>query len=762
MAYERQKFKNGQVLKAEHLACIEDCLCDMSPVADSFKFSSDCIGKAIRVLAIDDAGRPTKWETVDPSEEAEAILARAKESGEFDGPQGPTGPSGSDASVTAANIKSALGYTPADQEKVEKLSNAIVGLTGAPDYLIKEVERVANAVQSVRTARTLVFPVLSDMHIFDGNSNHAASLTSAQYAGMGIGGLKKRLHFDFVGYLGDYTWGAADHTVKQVKQDITAFKETTDTNDEEIWCVGNHDLNYGKNRDRLMTTDEVYAYIGANSDGVKPYADIERGYGYLDFEQQKIRVIYLNTCDVSDWVVTDGVAARSEWVSPAQIQWLADTALNFASKDTPSEWGIVIIGHHPLHYGFSCFDSVMLLLEAYRDGLRGSLSCTIRAETVNGSTTYPQQTVSYDFSAEERAEIICNIHGHNHNCGYSKISSSTRTGSALVAPWLWRFCIPNICANRYNTGAELGELYGEYDESGNAITWTKETGTAKATSFCVVSIDRANELIYAHIFGAGVDRVMSYGEVEPVTYTITRNLTNCTSSGSAVSVVEGSAHSETLTAASRYTMDGATVTVTMGGVDITSTAYSGGVLTIGSVTGDIVITATAEAVPVAPSYTNQIPISTDASGNIFDGDGFIENQKLSSSGGATTSATGYATTGFIPIGVGTANSARGEQVVRFSGVPTGNTDGDTRIAFYDASYGYIQIAKSTAWKTPDTDDGNAALVVALGDDGYIESLDVSGYTHYLHKNMSKTPAFFRFCAPGIDGDSIITVNEPIE
>lgn len=386
----------------------------------------------------------------------------------------------------------------------------IIVSDGIPDYIVTEAKRVANAVQSNRTAKSLVFPALSDMHIFDGNSNHESSLISAQYAGMGIKELQKRIHLDFTAYLGDYTWGTADHTVAQVKADITAFKETTDTTGAEIWCVGNHDLNYGANRDRLLTLDEVYGYIGANSDGTKPYANIERCYGYIDFDNQKIRVIYLNTCDASDWDIAEGTAARSEWISPTQIQWLADTALNFTGKSVPNEWGIVIVGHHPLHYGFSCFDTVMQLLEAYKNGSNGSLSCTIKTETVNGTTTYPQQRVDYDFINTERAEIICNIHGHNHNCGYSQISSSTRTGSTAVAPWLWRLCIPNICANRYNTGADVGKLYGEYDENGNPVYHAKEAGTEKATSFCVVNIDRKNRKIYAHIFGAGVDREISY------------------------------------------------------------------------------------------------------------------------------------------------------------------------------------------------------------------------------------------------------------
>ena len=51
------------------------------------------------------------------------------------GDTGPQGPSGSDATVTAANIKNAIGYTPADQEEVtqlsvEKIDRPVSGVVG--------------------------------------------------------------------------------------------------------------------------------------------------------------------------------------------------------------------------------------------------------------------------------------------------------------------------------------------------------------------------------------------------------------------------------------------------------------------------------------------------------------------------------------------------------------------------------------------------------------------------------------------------------
>lgn len=76
-------------------------------------------------------------------------------------------------------------------------------------------------------------------------------------------------------------------------------------------------------------------------------------------------------------------------------------------------------------------------------------------------------------------------------------------------------------------------------------------------------------------------------------YTITYNLTNVKSSSALKTVIEGNQYTTKLSAEEGYVMG--TVTVTMGGTDITSTAYGDGVVGIPEVNGDIVITATAAA-----------------------------------------------------------------------------------------------------------------------------------------------------------------------
>lgn len=80
---------------------------------------------------------------------------------------------------------------------------------------------------------------------------------------------------------------------------------------------------------------------------------------------------------------------------------------------------------------------------------------------------------------------------------------------------------------------------------------------------------------------------------DTATYTITNALTNVTNSNSAASVAAGASYAATLTAAEGYALGA--VSVTMGGEDITGTAYTGGSITIGAVTGNVVITATATA-----------------------------------------------------------------------------------------------------------------------------------------------------------------------
>lgn len=83
--------------------------------------------------------------------------------------------------------------------------------------------------------------------------------------------------------------------------------------------------------------------------------------------------------------------------------------------------------------------------------------------------------------------------------------------------------------------------------------------------------------------------VVISGIVEQIA--VKTNLTNCAIDNNATVVGKGDSYTATITPFANAEMQ--TVTVTMGGVDVTDTVYADGVINIPAVTGDIVITAVA-------------------------------------------------------------------------------------------------------------------------------------------------------------------------
>lgn len=118
-----------------------------------------------------------------------------------------------------------------------------------------------------------------------------------------------------------------------------------------------------------------------------------------------------------------------------------------------------------------------------------------------------------------------------------------------------------------------------------------------------------------------------------VTYTVAQNLTNTISDNSVTEVRKGESVTVNLTANSGYNLK--SITVTMGGTDITSTAVSGSKVTIASVTGDVVITAVAEEIKVIEPVTIDI--------------GLRDGIRLGSDGGDRTGAAGHCATERIDL-----------------------------------------------------------------------------------------------------------------
>lgn len=281
------------------------------------------------------------------------------------------------------------------------------------------------------------------------------------------------------------------------------------------------------------------------------------------------------------------------------------------------------------------------------------------------------------------------------------------------------------------TGCTISNAASQVDY-GEAYTATIAAESGKTITSVVVKMGGADITATAYSAGSGAINIAKVtGAVTitasatmlSVTYTITRNLTNCASSNTADTIAEGAAYTTTLSPTGTYKKLG-TITVTMGGADISASAVSGNTITIAKATGDIVITCAAVIT------------------NIVDTIGISANTRLSTSSGANKAQAGWATIGANMDATSLIHLAAGD-MLRIKGVSLpATTDGNSAAVTYSAtatlmSSGYIYNGRS--WNGLNfTGSGDIVTVTASGE-------------HYIRVSLICTNA----------SAVIATINEPI-
>ena len=579
-----------------------------------------------------------------------------------------------------------------------------------PSYVKAEALAVAEKVKAVMKADSIVFLAISDLHhtgpqvdnwqtnINAGNLHACQALKVLSYSLPQI---------DFACMLGDVTFGNAKTTTQLMQQQfnqINGWLGEAWKNIPQLRTVGNHDTGeYSTLVGAQFLKNNIWKY---NEGAV--YGSEEYGYCYRDFAEKKLRVICLNTCEGE----TVSGESAAYCCSPAQLLWFAQTLYAVGSKADATQWGIIVLGHYPLDLG-----------GAYPTG-------NIVKAYVAGESTV-QNGVTVNFSGHNAAKFIMNVHGHNHCFQFGKLHSvANGQGTEFDA---WRMCTPNACFYRNNSGVVTmnGISFGD------PAPHDKTAGTGKDTAFNVNVINPSEQVLYSFCYGAGIDRTIGYAAT--VYYSITNTLTNVTTSNDAVAAEDGTAYSATITAADGYTMS--SVTVKMGGTDITSTAYNSdtGVVSIAAVTGDVVITAKATKVV---SYHNLVPMAVDSSGASAP---YTDGLMLKSDG--TTSALNHFTvTGFIPFDGGAVH------VYRIGGDGITWNEYGARLAWYNADFtlkgsvlSYDQLGRNMYYPTK-IDDPNAAA--AFSTDANVAP--------------PHGAAYFRVSAKGKGENLVVTLDEKIE
>lgn len=579
-----------------------------------------------------------------------------------------------------------------------------------PSYVKAEALAVAEKVKAVMKADSIVFLAISDLHhtgpqvdnwqtnINAGNLHACQALKVLSYSLPQI---------DFACMLGDVTFGNAKTTTQLMQQQfnqINSWLGEAWKNIPQLRTVGNHDTGeYSTLVGAQFLKNNIWKY---NEGAV--YGSEEYGYCYRDFAEKKLRVICLNTCEGE----TVSGESAAYCCSPEQLLWFAQTLYAVGSKADAAQWGIIVLGHYPLDLG-----------GAYPTG-------NIVKAYVAGESTV-QNGVTVNFSGHNAAKFIMNVHGHNHCFQFGKLHSvANGQGTEFDA---WRMCTPNACFYRNNSGVVTmnGISFGD------PAPHDKTAGTGKDTAFNVNVINPSEQVLYSFCYGAGIDRTIGYAAT--VYHSITNTLTNVTTSNDAVAAEDGTAYSATITAADGYTMS--SVTVKMGGTDITSTAYNSdtGVVSIAAVTGDVVITAKATKVV---SYHNLVPMAVDSSGASAP---YTDGLMLKSDG--TTSALNHFTvTGFIPFDGGAVH------VYRIGGDGITWNEYGARLAWYNADFtlkgsvlSYDQLGRNMYYPTK-IDDPNAAA--AFSTDANVAP--------------PQGAAYFRVSAKGKGENLVVTLDEKIE
>lgn len=281
------------------------------------------------------------------------------------------------------------------------------------------------------------------------------------------------------------------------------------------------------------------------------------------------------------------------------------------------------------------------------------------------------------------------------------------------------------------TGCTISNAASQVDY-GEAYTATIAAESGKTITSVVVKMGGTDITATAYSAGSGAINIAKVtgavtitaaASVPSVTYNITRNLTNCASSNTADTIAEGAAYTTTLSPTGTYKKLG-TITVTMGGVDISASAVSGNTITISKATGDIVITCAAVIT------------------NIIDTIGISADTRLSTSSGDNRTQSGYAAIGANKDAASLIHLVAGD-TLRIKGVslPASN-DSYSAIALHNASGTFstsTYLHNGLAWN---------GMTFNNADDGVIVT---SGSEHYFRISLICTDA----------SAVIATINEPI-
>lgn len=620
-----------------------------------------------------------------------------------------------------------------------EMADAIASITGSsvselvenPDYFISECIDTAQKINALRNANTLLMFFITDSHVYTSNNN--LQYLDVQLASMNA--LAKMLKPDLVVHGGDMTNGseAKATTIAFTDHIVKCMREIGGDNTHIL--IGNHDGNTVQsggrdNETERITEAEMLTMYRSWNDGFTYAGDSYQGgqfYGYRDYNGIGLRVIRLHSYieDIGNPSATGGMGGNWGYYAD-ELTWFQNVALN-------TDNDILIV----------CHQTLSPVLQGYPE-----------SQDIPHRGTSFQQAIDSWLNANSSHRCVGVVHGHIHwdyaakgKGTFNVIDHSTKQTISRTGTYgdfyEYAQCFCNYMPSFATTDSTPTSSYR--DVPVDAIFRGRTAGTASQALWTAVVVDTEAEEISFVRFGAGPDTAYGYGPA--VYYSISNSLTGVTTSNPATSVEDGESYTATITPDSGYTID--SVSVTMGGTDITASAYDNGVITITSVTGNVSITVVASKPRV-----NLLPTALDTDGaSIYPtvshsaqtSVGYASGYRLGSAG-TESAASGKFVTGFIPV-------KQGDKITLENIGVNATTQDNDYIALYDSNrnklfsrYGYTWIAQTGDMFAPHTVEN-----------GVITSFTLTGGAYGGNTYDFSNVAYMRLSAGSITAQSAIYV-----
>lgn len=308
------------------------------------------------------------------------------------------------AEIDVSAFQTELDTVKTDVSALQSLNQDI------PEYFQTEILHTVQSVEACTTEPSLVLTLLTDSH----SDQLADGYKYIKETANNIAEVNKYIQSDAIVHLGDLVAGTLP--LATTKGSIrTVATELRNANIPLFVLRGNHDDNsYGVDATipNLLLSDGFYP-LGTRQTNIynNVYRNGNSNYGYINYEQHKIRVIMLDAIDYPYAENGEGgltYNGKNWWgYGTEQILWFGHTALKVEEG-----WGVVVLSHTPsrashslisrsVPYNSNCIEG---LLKAFKNG-------TIYTSNTSGDWGVND---TFDFTLQGQRDVIAYVFGHTH------------------------------------------------------------------------------------------------------------------------------------------------------------------------------------------------------------------------------------------------------------------------------------------------------------------------------------------------------------